>query len=180
MYIYTDGLETPRLHTRFLTPGDKTTWLEFVNDPISITFFSNEGLNNSNFAARWIDASIARYSNNGYGLQALIDKETGDFIGLCGLLLQELNGVDELEIGYHLLRKYWGHGFATEAAQMFRDYAFENEQASSVISIIHPLNFLSKAVATRNGMRLSQKGTFFREKEVDVFRITASEWEALK
>lgn len=181
MYIYTDGLQTERLHTRFLTTEDTAAWMEYITDPIATTFMPNDALlSNEEWVKSWIDFSIKRYREQRYGLQALIHKETNELVGLCGLLLQEINDVSELEVGYHLLRKHWGLGFASEAAQMFRDYAFENEQADSVISIIHPLNFPSKNVAKRNGMTLSDKGIIFREKEVDVFRITRVEWELLK
>ena len=181
MYIYTDGLETERLHTRFLKPEDAETWMEYVTDPIATTFMPNDaGLSYEDWTKHWIAFSIKRYREQRYGLQALIHKETGAFIGLCGLLLQEVNDTSEVEIGYHLFRKNWGLGYASEAAQMFRDYAFENEQADSVISIIHPLNFQSKNVAKRNGMTLSEKGVMFRDKEVDVFRITREEWQRLK
>ena len=44
------------------------------------------------------------------------------FIGYCGLHLQKnVDGTDEIEIGYGLLRKYWGQGFATEAAEACKD-----------------------------------------------------------
>lgn len=181
MYTYTDGLETARLHTRFIVPEDAGTWMEFVKDPINTTFFPNEDkLPDEEWVNRWIGFSIQRYATNRYGLQALINKETGEFIGLCGLLLQELNGVNEVEVGYHILRKHWYKGYASEAAQLFRDYGFKSNAADNIISIIHPLNVQSKNVARKNGMTLSEQGTFFRGKEVDVFRINRSEWKALK
>lgn len=181
MYTYTDGLETARLRTRFIVPEDAEKWMEFVKDPINTTFFPNEDkLPDEEWINRWIGFSIQRYATNRYGLQALIHKETGEFIGLCGLLLQELNGVNEVEIGYHLLRRHWYKGYASEAAQMFRDYGFNTNAADSIISIIHPLNFQSKNVARKNGMTLIEQGTFFRGKEVDVFRISKREWAQLQ
>ncbi len=132
-------------------------------------------------AAYVIDVTIKRYADNRLGLQALIDKQTGAFIGQCGILIQEVNGINEIEVGYHLLRKHWGKGYASEAAQMFRDYGFENKVADSLISIIHPLNFPSKNVALRNGMRMVARGIGFIGKQYDLFRITRKfEWEELK
>ena len=181
MYTYTDGLESTRLRTRFVVAEDAESWKDFVNDPIAVTFLLSASEREREILMnRWIGFTIQRYQEQRYGLQALTDKQTGEFLGLCGLLLQELNGVNEVEIGYHLFRKHWGKGYASEAAQLFRDYGFQNNVADSIISIIHPLNFLSKNVAKRNGMTLTQQGTFFRDKEVDIFRITRKEWEQLQ
>ena len=119
-----------------------------------------------------------RYASYGTGLQGLIAKDTGELVGLCGVLRQDINGTIEFEIGYHLIRKYWGKGYATEAARRFRDYAFENNIAESLVSIIHPLNFLSQNVAMRNGMKLSEKGIIWRDSEYDIYRITKAEWKA--
>lgn len=181
MYIYTDGLETARLRTRFIEAGDKAAWMAFAKDPVATRFIPNDtGISDDEFAGRWIDFSMKRYAEQRYGLQALIHNESGAFIGLCGLLLQEINGRNEIEIGYHLFPKYWGQGYASEAAQAFRDYGFAHRVADSIISIIHPLNFQSKNVAKRNGMQLSEAGVMFRDKEVDVFRINHAAWENIQ
>ncbi len=178
---YADGLETPRLITRFLTQDDVVAWMEYCNDPTATRFTSFPHKETaSEMAQYWIYLSLKRYEENRLGLQALLDKETGAFIGQCGLLQQEVNGRQEIEVGYHLIRKYWGKGYATEAAQMFRDYGFENSVADSMISIIHPLNVQSQAVALRNGMKLVETNAIFREKEYYLFRITREEWEAIR
>ena len=131
-------------------------------------------------AQYWIDLCLKRYEENRLGLQALLDKETGAFIGQCGLLKQEVNGKPEIEVGYHLIGRYWGMGYATEAAQMFRDYGFENSATESLVSIIHPLNEQSKKVAMRNGMKLVDTRTIFREQEYHLYRITREEWESIR
>lgn len=127
-------------------------------------------------ARYWIDFTLKRYRENRYGLQALIDKESGAFLGMCGLILQEVNGKNEIEIGYHLLQRYWGNGYATEAAELFRDHAFHNNMTDSIVSIIHPENIPSQKVALRNGMRLVDNHADFRGKENFLFRITKEEW----
>jgi RimJ/RimL family protein N-acetyltransferase len=177
---YTDHLETQRLITRFITQGDVTAWMEYCNDSVATSFTSFPHKNTpSEMAQYWIDLCLKRYSENRLGLQALIDKETGAFIGQCGLLRQEVNGRSEIEVGYHLIRRHWGKGYATEAAQMFRDYGFENNVADSLVSIIHPQNVQSKAVALRNGMKLVETNAIFRGGEYNLFRITREEWSAI-
>ena len=176
--IYKDHLETPRLVTRFLTQDDVAAWMEYCNDPIATTFTSFPHKRTpAEMAQYWIDLCLKRYAENRLGLQALLDKETEAFIGQCGLLKQEVNGKIEIEVGYHLIRRYWGKGYAIEAAQMFRNYGFENSDAESLVSIIHPLNEQSKKVAMRNGMKLVDTKAIFREHEYHLFRITRTEWE---
>jgi RimJ/RimL family protein N-acetyltransferase len=164
-----------------LNSNDISTWAEFFTDDDATRFHPNP--DNRQPAARaeeWVQRSIHRYQNNLYGLQALIANETEEFVGMCGLIIQEVNGAPVVEIGYHLLKKHWGNGYATEAAQMFRDYAFENGLADSIVSIIHPDNENSKRVAKRNSMRLVQSDARFRDSEYNLFRITKEEWLEMK
>jgi len=102
----------------------------------------------------WIVRNRRRYAANGHGLWAMILKSTGELIGDCGVTVQTVDGVDELEIGYHLSRDCWGRGYATEAAQACRDWAFVNRNADYVVSLIRPENLASCRVAERNGMTL--------------------------
>ena len=178
---YTDGLESPRLTTRFLTIADVAAWIEYCSDPIATRFTAIPDKTPEEMAQFLFEVALKRYQDNRLGAQALILKEGGEFIGKCGLFLQEdVNGVTEIEIGYHLLRRHWGKGYATEAAKMFRDYGFKNNFADSIVSIIHPENQLSKNVALRTGMRLVDTDAKFRGNKYHLFRITREEWQILK
>jgi len=84
----------------------------------------------------------------------LILKETGRVIGECGLVWQEVDGVAEIEIGYHLRRELWGLGLTTEAARACRDYGFNQLGCDRLICLIHPDNLASRPVAEKNGMKL--------------------------
>ena len=176
---YKDGLETERLITRFVTPNDLPAWMEYCNDPIATTFTKRDETPEE-LAQRFIDFTLKRHAEGLYGLQALITKDTGQHIGMCGIMVQEVNGKEEIEVGYHLIRRHWGKGYATEAAQMFRNYGFEHNVADSIISIIHPQNVQSKAVALRNGMRLVETNAIFREREYHLYRIARKEWETMR
>jgi ribosomal-protein-alanine N-acetyltransferase len=176
---YSDNLQAPRLTTRFLTIADAPAWVAYCSNPLATTYTALPGKTPEEMAVAFTEFTLARYKENRLGLQALILKETGGFIGLCGLLLQDVNGRQEVEIGYHLIRRHWGHGYASEAAQMFRNYGFENNFADSIISIIAPGNQSSKNVAMRNGMRLAKTGVEFKGQTVDLFRIAREEWALL-
>jgi [ribosomal protein S5]-alanine N-acetyltransferase len=151
---YPNKLESRRLVTRRLTKNDAAIWAEFFADNEAFEFLPSSGsISNAEKAAEWIDRQINRYKDNTYGLLALIEKSNHDFIGQCGLLTQEVDGMKELEVGYHVLKKYRGQGYATEAAGLFINHAFKNKLSTSVISIIDIWNLKSKRVAEKNGLK---------------------------
>ena len=89
---YTDGLETDRLITRFVVPEDAALWMEYFADPVNWTFIPNPNMLSAEERAKeWIGYILRRYSENRLGMQALINKETGRFIGMCGLMIQEVS-----------------------------------------------------------------------------------------
>ena len=122
----------------------------------------------------WFNKVFDRYKNDTGGHNVLIERQTGKPVGMCGLLVQEVDGVSELEIGYSLHPDFWGKGYATEAAQKCRDFAFENNYADSLISIVHVDNNSSAKVAQRNGMKLD-KTTVYKGIPVNIFRIRKPE-----
>jgi RimJ/RimL family protein N-acetyltransferase len=118
----------------------------------------------------WFDRVFNRYQNNLGGMNALIDKQTNKLIGQCGLLVQTVDGVEELEIGYSMMPEFRGMGYASEASQKCKAYAFEHHLADSIISIIHIDNIDSANVALKNGMK-PEKQTLFRNMEANIFRV---------
>jgi RimJ/RimL family protein N-acetyltransferase len=91
------------------------------------------------------------------GLWATIHKETGKFIGRCGLLPWEIDGKLEVEIAYLLDKSFWGQGLATEAAKGILRYGFETLKLSRLICLIDPENIASQNVAKRIGMTLERR-----------------------
>ena len=76
----------------------------------------------------WIQWNLDNYKKCGFGLWAVVLKETGEFIGDCGITIQDIDGEMLPEIGYHIHKKYWRKGFAKEAARAVRDWVFLNTQ----------------------------------------------------
>jgi RimJ/RimL family protein N-acetyltransferase len=128
--------------------------------------------------ANWYTKQQWRYDNDMGGMNVLIEKQSGKLIGHCGLLVQTVENITELEIGYSLLPAFWKNGYAREAARKCRDFAFENGLADSVISIISHSNIPSQRVAMNNGMR-QEKSTVYHENAVFIYRISKQEWAAL-
>lgn len=100
----------------------------------------------------WLDRQLARYRKWGFGLWAVVLKESDEPIGQCGLTMQPWKDTEVLEIGYLFNRKFWHQGYATEAAAACKQYAFEVLNAEEVCSIICDMNLPSQNVARRIGM----------------------------
>ncbi|MDP4664126.1 MAG: GNAT family N-acetyltransferase [Salibacteraceae bacterium] len=168
--IYLTPKQTERLIIRPLTWEDSEIWTTFLKDEVCTKYFPEVFTKEENAAELWIESQLKRYDEERFGLMALIEKDTNAFVGQCGLLHQEINGVDELEIGYHLFRQYHGKGFATEAAQFFKELGFYFTEVPSIISLIHPENKPSQAVAMRNGMTPDGKAVH-KDEEAVIYRI---------
>lgn len=172
------NLTTERLRFRNLELADAITWEEFLSNSEAVKFFPPvTGIKQG--AVEWLEKSLKRYATDGFGLYALIEKNTNTFVGQCGLMIQEVDGIRELEIGYHLLPRFWKQGYASEAAIGCRDFAFKNHLADSIISLIVPENFPSQKVAQKNGMK-KEAETEWRGTKVFIYRITRDEWGKIR
>ncbi len=143
-------LETPRLTLREFHPEDVDALSLILSDPETMRFylkpFDRHG------TEEWIARNRQRYTKDGHGLWAMILKASGELIGDCGLVVQEIDGSTEIEIGYHVRRDHWGQGFATEVARACRDFGFAHLPVVRLVSIIRPENLASRRVAEKNGM----------------------------
>ena len=150
----TDGnrtiIETPRLLLREMTPADRPDLCMILQDKeVMYAYngpFSDEEVNG------WLERQTGRYREWGYGLWAVVLKQTGEMIGQCGVTRQLWNGEEMLEVGYLFRHSHWHQGYATEAARACMEYAFNILGASEVCSIIRDNNLPSQQVALRNGM----------------------------
>ena len=144
-------LTTPRLVLRGLMLDDTDDLAAMYGDEETMRYMGPGGVRDRAAAARSVAWAQENYDTRGYGVWAtqLLD---GTFVGRCGLIDWEIEGTPELEIGYMIDRRYWGHGYATEAAQAIRDYAFATLRATRLISLIYPANTASIRVAEKNGM----------------------------
>jgi RimJ/RimL family protein N-acetyltransferase len=167
--LFLEGEQTDRLLFRKLEQTDFDTWLPFHQNKQANAFW--EGLPEDPLEAcqRWFGKAFYRYANELGGMNALINKQTKEFVGQCGLLVQTVDGIQELEIGYSILPKFWRQGYAIEAAQKCKNHAQENDCAKSLISIIHIDNIPSQKVALKNGMHLD-KTTVYDNNPVHIFR----------
>ena len=168
-------LETKRLYMREMTRSDFGSICRILQD--EETMYAYEGAFSDDEVWEWIDRQVLRYQKLGYGLWAVILKESGELIGQCGLTMQQWKDSEVLEIGYLFRREYWHKGYATEAARACKRYAFDELGAEEVCSIIRDTNTASQKVALRNGMTASDTWTkHYRGVDMPHCRYIAVRW----
>ncbi|MGE0882046.1 MAG: GNAT family N-acetyltransferase [Blastocatellales bacterium] len=161
-------IETERLILRPIGHEDINDLLLIWGDAETMQYFPKT-LNRQEIS-EWIDRNLQRYENYGHGLWAAILKSEQKLVGDCGLVFQEVDGVEELEVGYHFNKNYWGRGLAAEAARGCLNYAFQELGRQRVISMIRPENTSSRRVAERNGLKI-EKEIFWRGYQHCVYAI---------
>lgn len=150
-------LETKRLYLREMNQGDFGALCSILQD--EVTMHAYEGAFSDEEVQEWLDRQISRYQKWNFGLWGVVLKERDELIGQCGLTMQPWKGREVLEIGYLFNRSYWHRGFATEAAEACKKYAFEKLKAEEVCSIVRDTNTASQRVAIRNGMERADSST---------------------
>lgn len=143
-------LETERLYMREMTQEDFPALCRIMQD--EEVMYAYEGAFNEEEVQGWLDRQRMRYQKLGFGLWAVVLKESNEMIGQCGLTMQPWKEEEVLEIGYLFQRAFWHKGYAAEAARGCKKYAFEVLKAKEVCSIIRDTNTASRRVALRNGM----------------------------
>lgn len=165
-------LETERLYLREMNQCDLKSLCKILQDEETMTAY--EGAFSDSEAQEWLDRQIFRYEKWGFGLWAVILKQTNEMIGQCGLTMQPWKDKVVLEIGYLFARLYWHKGYAIEAAAACKKYAFEELKADEVCSIIRDTNTASQNVAIKNGMVIVDTWTkHYRGVDMPHFRYVA-------
>lgn len=101
----------------------------------------------------WIEDCIQDYSKLGFGIWAVVLKETGSVVGYCGLTeFPDIDSQSEIEIGFRFERNSWSRGYATESANAVRDHAFNTLSLVRLIALVDPGNTASIRVVEKIGM----------------------------
>lgn len=170
-------LETKRLLLRKMSRDDFDALKKVVSDPENMKYYpkpyDDEGVN------RWISWCIDSYEKYGFGLWAVIDKESGEMIGDCGVSMQWIDDEWKPEIGYHLRKDYHRLGLGKEMVIAVRDYFFINYDYDEVYSYMAKDNIPSYKTAEANGMTFRHFYKTKGESECRVYSITRKEWESI-
>jgi ribosomal-protein-alanine N-acetyltransferase len=165
------GQTSARLEFHPVSETDFDSWLPFYQDPRCSAHWSYASPEEPIARCQqWFASQHYRAANQLGGLNTLRKKESGALVGYCGLLVQTVDGLPELEIGYSLLPTHWGQSYATEAALTCKAFANTHHLAQSIISIISLTNVASQRVALNLGMHV-EKVTWYAANEVNIFRV---------
>lgn len=151
-------LETQRLLLRHFVVSDLDNLFSFYSDPEVIKYIPDapRTYEETKEELEWFMNGHPRFPE--LGLWATIYKETGQFIGRCGLIPWTIDEKNEVEVAFALSKAYWGQGLATEVAQALVEYGFEHLQLSRLICLIEHGNQASIKVATKVGMTFEKEG----------------------
>lgn len=147
--------ETERLSFRKLTTDDINSWKEFFENNDRLHFMGIDmSKTNDELAEGWILKQLERYEEEGLGHLAVIENNSGEFIGMGGILPREIEGKLAFEIAYSLKPKFWKKGYGTEIAKQMRLFGTEFKISKNFISIIDKNNVDSIKVAQKNNMSI--------------------------
>jgi RimJ/RimL family protein N-acetyltransferase len=144
-----------RLTFREMTDADLDDLAALLGDEEVMRFYPKPMTRSE--ARDWIARNQRRYRDHGFGLWVIGTRDSGEFVGDCGLTLQHVDGIYELEVGYHVRTSMQGQGYATEAAAASRDFARDVLGASRLIAIINPMNVPSQRVAAKIGLKIEKR-----------------------
>lgn len=143
-------IETRRLFLRQLIFEDVSNLALVLSDQESMRHYPNAFSDEE--VRKWIERNIERYKNHGFGLWAVIRKTDNQFLGDCGITLQNIDGDILPEIGFHIIKTFCNMGYATEAAEACKKYAIEVLGFKSIYSYSEVGNKASQRVSSKIGL----------------------------
>ena len=155
-------IETHRLYLRELTLNDTSNLSLVLSDKDSMKHYPH--VFSIKDVTIWIERNIERYKNDGFGLWAVIRKKDNQFLGDCGITLQNIDGETLPEIGFHIIKTFCNMGYATEASEACKKYATEILGFKSIYSYSEIENKASQRVSSKIGMN---KIKVFKSEEKD-------------
>ena len=151
-------LATERLTLREMALDDLDFVAAMLDHPDVMRFYPKRYTRDESRA--WIERQVQRYAEHGHGLWLVAERDSQTPVGQVGLMMQEVEGTWEPEIGYLVHRPYWRRGYASEAAAAVREHAFNTLGRPKVISLIRPENLPSQGVARSLGMAAQREVDF--------------------
>ncbi len=166
-------VESERLIFRRFTLEDLPLLIEQRSDPEVNKFLGGSTLQNATSLAKRIRFYMSCYDSHGFGTCAMIWKPTGEMIGSAGL--QPLEDTGEIEVGYSMIREYWGKGIGTEAARAWLDHGFRNHGLKRIVAVAHTENWASRRIMEKLGMHYEKTEVHY-DAECAFYAISADEF----
>ncbi|MEH6652430.1 MAG: GNAT family N-acetyltransferase [Motiliproteus sp.] len=170
------NFETERMLIRPLSLDDAPALTAILSDA-EVMKYSVRGACDEAATSTFIKWCLSCYESHSIGPLALIDKESRDIIGFCGVGPEPVGEAVEINLGYRLAKRYWGLGLATESVRAVLAYALGENAFKSVVMIIEPEHGASMRVAEKAGFT-DFKNTRFHGREVRLYRMTSEQWSS--
>ena len=148
-------IETERLILRPFREEDLDDEFSIAGDSDTMSFYPRAFTKEE--VAEIIAKNIRTFETSGYGLFAVMDKHSGEYVGDCGITIQTIDGEEELEVGYRVRKEYWGQGFAPEAARAMVEYGFKKLGLKKLCSYMAKDHHQSRRTAEKAGMTLQKE-----------------------
>ncbi len=176
MKIY---VETSRLILREMLPTDIDGMFELDSDPLVHTYLGSKPVQTRENSAQMIEKVRQQYINQGIGRWAIVEKASGKFIGWSGLKLyfdMSFNGRSNFhDIGYRLIPRFWGKGYATEAALATLDYGFNILKLDAIVGLADVNNLASNTILKKIGLRYIEK-FIYEDQDVNWYELKNFEY----
>lgn len=155
MTVPAEILSTPRLNLRHLSIQDAAFILELLNEKPYLENIGDRGVRNlADAEAYLMSGPLASYQEFGFGLYAVERKESPEPIGICGLLKREY--LDDVDLGFALLQRFWGQGYAQEAAETMMQHARVKLGLRRIVATTKPHNRDSEKLLKKIGFRFER------------------------
>lgn len=121
-----------------------------------------------------VERTINQYKlNTGFGLWVAVEKQTNAVIGwFC---LKNLDNTAEIEVGYRLLKEFWGKGYATEMSKKLLEYGFKIKKLDEIVGITHPDHVASQNVLKKIGLSYIKDAHYYST-DVKYFAVTKEQY----
>lgn len=164
---------TARMHLHRMRPEDYEDLLRMYQDPVVMATLG--GVRSAEMTRNNLNLSIAHWEEHGFGWWTLREPAIGQFIGRGGLRRMNVDGRDQIEVGYGLVSEFWGRGLATELAREAVRLAFAELDFPELVSFTLPTNHGSRRVMEKAGFRYERDIVHAGLPHV-LYRQTAAEW----
>jgi ribosomal-protein-alanine N-acetyltransferase len=148
-------LKTSRLSLRRMSVDDSEFILTLLNEPSFLRHIGDKGVRTQADACRYImTGPVASYERHGFGLLVVELKDTGEPIGMCGLLKRE--SLSDADLGFAFLARFWSKGYAFESASAVLAWARRALGLGRILAVVSPDNVASISLLSKLGFRFER------------------------
>lgn len=165
-------IETQRLIIREYTIEDRTALHQLLSDPVTMSFWPEPF--NREQTDSWINRSLHAYETYGFGRWGITLKENGVLIGDAGIMLSEMDGKREYDLGYIVFAPFWSKGYAFEAAQACLHFGMNRLGINRMCANMPHDHHASRRVAEKLGMTFERQFHNKRNRDIltDLYSVT--------